>query len=125
MLRPHVCTAEAEWSFAPIRDHARLVDRRANDVSGLIVMNGFESLELPGMSVGMIKHRRGDVSRHDVIVRVLLHDVDIVELVFAREKLLDEPGPVIGPVPENLRGDAQHLTARSGIFEETFPRIFS
>ena len=63
------------------------------------------------MILRVIKSSRGDVGRDDVVVRVLLHDVDGVELVFAGKELLDKPGAVIGPVPKNLRGHTEQLAA--------------
>src|SRR5688572_29106200 len=66
----------------------------------------------------MIERLRGEVISRDSIVRILLNDVDALERVPSRIKLLDEPGAVVGPVAENLAKQAELLAAGLLIFQE-------
>src|SRR4051812_26451099 len=81
--------------------------------------------QFPGVILRVVDHVGGDIARYDVVVRVLLDNVDAVKLVLAGKKLLDEPGPVVGPIAEELASQAGERTGRLRIFEQFFVSVFA
>ena len=122
IFRTHVGTAEAEWRFTPVINHERLRYDRLGNVTDLIVVNDLHKLQLPSLCFRMIQGAGRDIIRHDVVLRVLLHNMHGRESVLSGLELLNKPGAVVRSIPENL-GEQANLTARLRIFQEGFARI--
>lgn len=121
IFRPHVGAAQAKRRLSPVVDHERREHLGFGNITGLIVLDDLQLLQLPGAGVRMIHGAGCDIIGHDVVVRILLHNMHGYETVFPRLGLLNKPGAVIGPIPENLGELAGLLTTR--IFQEFLVRI--
>src|SRR5712692_245855 len=116
----HVGAAETKRGLAPIVDFERRRDLFVENVSGGIVVDHFYLFELPHFRFRVIYSASGQIIRDNVVVRVLLEDLDIIEHVVAGPKILDEPGARVGPVAKDLSLNEWALTPACDV-EEVFP----
>ena len=65
-------------------------------------MNDFRILQVPGFCFGTIESARCDIIRNDVVVRVLLEHLHVVERIAAQAKILNKPRAQVGSIPKNL-----------------------
>src|SRR5205823_8968992 len=102
VFRADIGAAQAKRCLAPIVDLERRIHFLVGDVSGGIVLDDFYLLELPSFCFEMISRARSEIIRNDIVPRVLLQHLHIIENVVSRTKTLDEPRPCIGPIAKNL-----------------------
>src|SRR4051812_28730738 len=72
------------------------------NVTRSIVVNHSGSLQFPRSRLRMENGFAREITGHDVVVRILLENLDVVENVLVASKTLHEPGARVGPVAENL-----------------------
>src|SRR5690349_23904245 len=99
--------AQSKRRFCPVLDFERRQHLLVGDVPSIVVMDDFYFLKTPGLGVGIINGARCQVILDDIVVGVLLQDLDIIEQIVTGPKTLDEPGPEICPIPENLALNAE------------------
>ena len=92
-----------------------------NDIAGVVVVNHFCVLEIPGFCFRAIKGAGRQVIGHDIVIRILLEDLHVIKRITAVTKILHEPGAVIGSVAKNLSFD-QRRWPRTGFGEEGLAR---
>ena len=115
IFRPHVRAAEPKRRFAPMIDAEHGIKLLIEDVPGGIVMDHFRRLQFPASCFRMINGTVGQIIGHDVVVLILLQYLHGIELVAPDAKILDEPGPRVGPVAKNLALDQRgRLSASVG-----------
>ena len=92
-----------------------------DDITGAIVMDDFYVLEIPGFRLRAIEGARRQIICNDIVVRVLLEHLDIVERSAAVAKILNEPGSGIGSIAKDLSFN-QGCRPRTRLFEKRFSR---
>jgi hypothetical protein len=78
-LGVHVGAAETKWRLAPIIDRKRRQNFATQNISGLIVVDHFDHLQLPRIYLRQVNRALRDVIGDDVVVPVLLQNLDVVE----------------------------------------------
>ena len=114
-----VCAPQPKRCFAPVLDLERRINLFVDDVSGVIVVNHFRVLEIPGFRFRTIKGARRQIIDHDVVIHILLEHLHVVERIAAVAKILNKPGAGIGSVAKNLSFN-KGLRSRTRFGEERF-----
>ena len=105
-LGVHVSAAETKWCFAPGIDRDLWQHFAAKNIAGAVVVHYFYLLQLPRFYLAKVNGTLGEVIRDNVIMRVLLQNLDIIEDSVSGDEILNEPRACIRPVTENLTSDA-------------------
>ena len=85
-FRALICAAQPERGFAPVLDFQRRINLLVNDISSVIVVNDFHSLQLPVFRFRAIGSAACDIIGNDVVVGVLLQHLNVVERIAARKE---------------------------------------
>ena len=101
-FRADVCAAQPKRCFTPVLDLERRINLFVDDVSGVIVVNHFRVLEIPGFRFRTIKSARRQIIDDDVVIHILLEHLHVVERIAAVAKILNKPGAGVGSIAKNL-----------------------
>ena len=111
-FRLHVCAAQPERCFAPVLDSERRTKLFLSDISSGIIVGESHVLQVPCFSRRPVRSAPPDVTHQDIVVRVLLQHLHVIERVLAETKILNKPGPQVGSIAKNL---ALNIPRRTGV----------
>jgi len=94
-----------------------------NDISSVIIVNDLHILQIPGFGFRAVGSAACDVICNDIVVRILLKDLNVVERVAPRKEILNKPSAQVGSIAKNLPLDVTTGTGlrfRKKIFARQF-----
>src|SRR5213593_4824028 len=97
-----ICAAEPERCFTPVLDLERRINLLVDDISSVIIVNDLHILQIPGFGFRAVGSATCHVVCDDIVVRVLLKDLNVVERVAPRKEILNKPSAQIGSIAKNL-----------------------
>src|SRR5206468_6395487 len=118
-----ICASEPERCFTPVLDLDRRINLLVDDISSVIIVNDLHILQIPGFGFRAVGSATCHVVCDDIVVRVLLKDLNVVERVAPRKEILNKPSAQIGSIAKNLPLDVTTGTGlrfRKKIFARKF-----
>jgi hypothetical protein len=104
-------------------DLERRINLLVNNISRVIIVNNLHILQIPGFGFRVVGGATCDVICNDVVVRVLLKDLNVIECVAPRKEILNKPRAQVGSITKNLPLDVTTGTGlrfRKKIFARQF-----
>ena len=101
-FRLHIRAAQPERCFAPVLDSKRRTKLFFGNISNGIIVGESHILQVPRFGLRPVISTPGYVTHNDVVVRVLLQHLYVIECRVAETKVLDKPGPQVGSIAKNL-----------------------
>src|SRR5438046_5369662 len=76
-----------------------------NDISSVIIVNDLHILQIPDFGFRAVGRAACDVICNDIVVRVLLKELNVVELAAPGKEILNKPSAQVGSIAKNLTLD--------------------
>ena len=83
-------------------DLERRINLFVNDISSVIIVNDLHILQIPGFGFRAVGSATCHVVCDDIVVRVLLKHLNVVERAAPRKEILNKPSAQIGSIAKNL-----------------------
>src|SRR4029077_2791628 len=73
-----------------------------NNISRVIIVNDLHILQIPGLGFRAVGSATCNVICNDIVVRVLLKDLNVIECAAARKEILNKPSAQVVSIAKNL-----------------------